>query len=183
MRILALAILTIASVFDLRARRIPNALIAVAVPASLAGIYLEQGVGGLWGALLAGACYGVGFGIAGALGYLGFGDVKLIAVLAFCLGGNSTLYAIVYGFLLAAMWMIAWLTWKGDLGRLGKWRRPRDPALAEAGHPGHRPAAVATISFARHAHSRSSGPDLSFGGKRCGTSAGLRNVGPSRSSS
>lgn len=76
-----------ATATDLRERRIPNRLTAAgAIAAVAAGLALDPG--GQLGRLLAGAAAAAFFGVAALVNPagMGFGDVKLAAVLGLCLG-------------------------------------------------------------------------------------------------
>ena len=118
------ALLILACVSDLRARRIPNTLVLVtaAVGALLAV------AGGDWVAGLARAGGGLVTGLAiwfpfFAFGMLGAGDVKLFAAAATFLGARAAvegaLYTALYGGLLAAAFMVATSGWSASLFRVG----------------------------------------------------------------
>ena len=86
----------VACAFDLRTRRIPNAL---TIGAALAGLVFHRVTGGLDGAAFAatgwlvGLCLFLPFFV---LRGMGGGDVKLLAALGAWLGGNQVLWLAVY---------------------------------------------------------------------------------------
>jgi Flp pilus assembly protein protease CpaA len=88
------ALLVLASWFDLRERRIPNALTLVGVTAALV---LRSGWG--WGSVLEGAA-GAGLSVAVglvpfALGFLGGGDLKLLGAVGAFMGTDRLLGALL----------------------------------------------------------------------------------------
>lgn len=102
------------SVWDLREKRIPNALLAAAVLAGL-GLLLVQGhgvVGAGWVSSLAGAAIAALIWFPGyALGKLGAGDVKLAGCIGGLLGGLAAVEAmLVAAVALGAMSAIAGLS-------------------------------------------------------------------------
>jgi prepilin peptidase CpaA len=82
--------------FDLRTRRIPNALTFGAAAAALLSAGLTGGPTGL-GLALAGWFLGLILWLPiYALGGMGAGDVKLIAAIGACLGPSGVLFAAIY---------------------------------------------------------------------------------------
>jgi prepilin peptidase CpaA len=94
--IAVLSVASLAVVFDVRTRRIPNLLNFVAALAALAFAFLETGVQGTMtaaGAWLVGVALFFPFF---ALGGMGGGDVKLLAALAAWLGPMDAVYLAIF---------------------------------------------------------------------------------------
>lgn len=94
---MALAITAVACAFDLRTRRIPNALTLGGAACALFYFFMYQGLRGLGWSLL-----GWGAGLAVflpifLLGGLGAGDVKLLACIGAWLGASQALWTGLYG--------------------------------------------------------------------------------------
>lgn len=103
------SLLAAACVFDLRERRIPNALVVVLGVLGLLFSQLRQpGLAGLTTAAI-----GAGVGLAlwivpFALRMLGAGDVKLFAAAAAWIGGLAAVHAAFYAALLGGVMALAW---------------------------------------------------------------------------
>lgn len=116
---LLLVTLVVAVVFDLRSRTIPDWLtfpaaglaLAVRFGLELFGDFNTGLVSGLLGLLVATGW----FAVFAARGQLGWGDVKLAAVMGGCLGLSRTLPAVVFISLAGAFQAIVSLLWKGRL--------------------------------------------------------------------
>lgn len=118
-----LAVLTIAVLYDLRFRRIPNWL---TFPAMIAGVAYNTYLGGIPGLLLSLGGLLVGFGVFIAFymfGGMGAGDVKLMAAIGSLLGPKDVLYAALYtavaGGVYAILLMVARRTNREALSRYG----------------------------------------------------------------
>ena len=100
-----------ASAWDLRERRIPNALTAAAFAVALFAAAL---VGG-WPALVHGAEGAAGFGgplvLFWAFGWLGAGDAKLGFALGAFLGMPLALTGLVYGALAGGVFGVLYVAW------------------------------------------------------------------------
>lgn len=112
--------------WDLRSRRVPNAL---TLSCALAGLLLgglEKGGNGFLshaaGLLLGG---GIFFPFA-LLGYVGEGDVKLLGAAGSLLGPAGAVWAALLGAVLGGAWALAWLMVRG---RRERWL-PYAPPLA-----------------------------------------------------
>lgn len=92
--LLCVALCLTAAVFDLRTRRIPNALTLPAVAVGLA-LSLTGGGYGVAGAVMAVVLLGGLFAIFAAAGGMGWGDVKLMAAVGALLGWPLTSWSIV----------------------------------------------------------------------------------------
>lgn len=138
----ALSLVLIAACWtDLRARRIPNILVAGATVAGVAMAIVQRGW--LAGLEHAGAGFATGLAIwlpFFAFGMLGAGDVKLFAAAATFLGAKSALegalYAALYGGVLAAIFMVATSGWNAALFRIGG--AAHDPMLLRQDTTAHR---------------------------------------------
>jgi prepilin peptidase CpaA len=118
------ALLAVACVSDLRARRIPNVLVLLIAAVGTTFAFAS----GDWAGGLARAGGGLVTGLAiwfpfFAFGMLGAGDVKLFAAAATFLGAKAAvegaLYTALYGGLLAAGFMVATSGWSASLFRIG----------------------------------------------------------------
>ncbi len=114
-RLLVLAVLSGgACVWDLRMRRIPNAL---TFPVAAAGLALALAEGGWpeggWSlaGLLAGGALFLPFVI---YGYVGAGDLKLLAAAGTLLGPLGILRGILLGAILGGIWAVGWLAAKKE---------------------------------------------------------------------
>lgn len=114
-----------ATYWDMRFRRVPDAL---TVSCALAGLLiggLEKGGAGLLppaaGLMLGGGVF-LPFVI---LGYAGAGDLKLLAAAGSLLGPAGAVWAVLFGSVLGGVWALAWLAVRGR----GRWL-PYAPPLA-----------------------------------------------------
>jgi prepilin peptidase CpaA len=126
---LTLALLATATVTDLRGRRIPNAL---TIPAAVLGVALQAALGGPGGAQIAALGWLVGFGLLALpclLGWMGGGDVKLLAAVGAAQGPTLVLSAGLYGMLVGGLASLAILL--------------QSPASASSGRPSRRTLAYA----------------------------------------
>jgi prepilin peptidase CpaA len=109
-----LAILvTLAAIFDLRTRRIPNALV---LTAALLGFALQLFLFGLPGLRTAGLGFGLGFVLYFPLWLLharGAGDVKLLAAAGAYLGPGNTLVLFILAALLGGLLALLIVLLKG----------------------------------------------------------------------
>ena len=114
-----------ATYWDLRSRRVPDFLTFSCALAGLLIGGLEKGGAGLLfsasGLVLAG---GVFFPFV-VLGYVGAGDLKLLAAAGSLLGPVGAVWAVLLGSVLGGVWALAWLAVRGR----GKWL-PYAPPLA-----------------------------------------------------
>lgn len=120
---IVLTVLTIAVLFDLRFRRIPNWL---TFPAMIAGLAFNTYIGGISGLLLSLGGLLVGFGVFIAFymfGGMGAGDVKLMAAIGSLLGPKEVLYVALYtaiaGGIYAIVLMVSRKTNREALSRYG----------------------------------------------------------------
>jgi prepilin peptidase CpaA len=116
------AFLSLVVLEDVRAMRIPNRLTFCALPLALAAAALSGGVPGLVAALL-GSCAALLFGLGPyALGWLGAGDVKALAVLGALLGAHALPVFFLYTFLAGGALALAYLALRGGLpDLLSRW--------------------------------------------------------------
>lgn len=151
----AAALVVVAAAFDLKARRVPNALVVVGSAAGLLHGALQLGpaaglAAGLGGLALGGALLLGPFLLGGS----GGGDVKLLAALGAWLGPQALLGAFLWIALLAAALAAAVMAGTGTFAHLC--RVPEDALLLWSGgeRPAPRPgpglpfAAVAALGFA-----------------------------------
>ncbi|OGL59820.1 MAG: hypothetical protein A3J27_14460 [Candidatus Tectomicrobia bacterium RIFCSPLOWO2_12_FULL_69_37] len=114
-----------ATYWDLRSRRVPDFLTFSCALAGLLIGGLEKGGAGLLfsasGLVLAG---GVFFPFV-VLGYVGAGDLKLLAAAGSLLGPVGAVWAVLLGSVLGGVWALAWLAVRGR----EKWL-PYAPPLA-----------------------------------------------------
>lgn len=123
----AASFLAAAAFWDMRQRRIPNLL---AIVAAVLGVALPLVTGQpqrLAPAAASAVVFAIAFGIPAWKGWLGFGDVKMIAVLALLLGWYATLNCLAFSFGLGAIATVAYLASKGRLREA--WPKRRDAAV------------------------------------------------------
>jgi prepilin peptidase CpaA len=120
-RTLALVLLLTSAIwFDGRQGRIPNLLVVFGLAA---GLLIQFALAGLSGALTALEGIGVGLLVLGplyALGYLGAGDVKLVAAVGSLMGPRDLSIAIVFIFLAGGVLSVAITLSRGKLRQLGR---------------------------------------------------------------
>ncbi len=114
----AVAVLGVATVTDLRSRRIPNWLVfpffglGVAVSCWMSGWHgLVQSLAGAGLALLL-------FGTLFIMGGMGAGDVKLCAAVGSWIGPMQLMYALIFTGLAGGVMAVGWAVWGGFLGEL-----------------------------------------------------------------
>ncbi len=126
-RLVALGVLAgVACVWDLRFRQIPNLLTA---PIAIAGVALAIAssgwTGGGWA--LKGLLIGGGiFLLPVALGFIGAGDLKMMAAAGTLLGPLGIVWGVLTGAMFGGIWAIGWLITKGK----GNSTLPYAPPLA-----------------------------------------------------
>ena len=94
---LAITVALAASGFDLRSRRIPNALTLGGALAALIASAVTAGMGGIWSSAAGWALATAMWMPLYALGGMGAGDVKLMAAIGAWLGPLAVVYATLYG--------------------------------------------------------------------------------------
>ena len=113
-----LIVLAIATITDVRTRRIPNWLV---LPFLVTGIVLSGWLHG-WhgiGQSLGGVALGlVVYGFLFWMGGMGMGDVKLCAAIGARVGPGQLLTAVVLTGIVGALMALAWATFGGFLGEL-----------------------------------------------------------------
>lgn len=114
------AVLAVATVTDLRSRRIPNWLvlpfmaIGIGVSAWLHGWHgLAQSMEGLVLGMLV-------FGVLAVMGGMGMGDVKLCAAIGAWVGPMQLMFALVITGLAGGLMALAWALYGGFLGEMFK---------------------------------------------------------------
>ena len=123
---------TTAAYFDLARGRIPNALAVVLAVAGIATAAVADGLVGLTDSL-AGAAVGGGLLLLCHLaGWLGAGDVKLMAAMGTLLGLVGTVWALFYTAVVGGAVGVGVLIWKGKL----LWGLKRAFSLRALMHPG-----------------------------------------------
>lgn len=135
---------------DVRSRRIPDYLTYPAMLAALGGRLWLEGVGDLsmgLGSGVAGLGLAVGWFGSFALfgkGSMGWGDVKLAAVMGACLGLPVVPAALVFVSLAGALQAVVSLLWRGDLSATVRAVLSRKPVgERETGGKAHIPYGVA----------------------------------------
>lgn len=112
------AVLAVATITDLRNRRIPNWL---TLPFLVAGLVAQVAMHGWSGAgqSLAGIALGaVIFGVLAAMGGMGMGDLKLCAAIGAWVGPSQLMIALVFTGLAGGAFALAWALCGGFLGEL-----------------------------------------------------------------
>lgn len=113
-----LIVLVLATVTDLRSRRIPNWLV---LPFLVAGIFVSSWLNGwrglahsLEGIALGGAI----FGVLAVMGGMGMGDVKLCAAIGAWIGPGQLILALVLTGITGGIMALCWAAAGGFLGEL-----------------------------------------------------------------
>jgi prepilin peptidase CpaA len=113
-----LAVLAIATVTDLRSRRIPNWLVLPYLAAGIAASVWQHGWSGLGHSLAGFALGAAAFGVLFFMGGMGMGDVKLMAAIGAWVGASQLLIAIVLTGLVGGVIALCWALSAGFLGEL-----------------------------------------------------------------
>ncbi len=112
-----IAFLMMACVADLRARRVPNVLVAImAVSGGVYAVLTDPVLAGLQragGGLLLGLAIWLP---AWLLGWMGAGDVKLFAASGTWLGPRATLEAAIIAALAGGVLSLGWMVWRRGVG-------------------------------------------------------------------
>jgi len=114
------AVLAVATVTDLRSRRIPNWLV---VPFMVAGILVSvatRGWHGLFHSLEGLALGALLFGVLAVMGGMGMGDVKLCAAIGAWVGPGQLAVALVVTGIVGGIMAICWAVAGGFVGDLFK---------------------------------------------------------------
>jgi prepilin peptidase CpaA len=113
-----LGVLAVATITDIRSRRIPNWLV---FPFLLAGIVVSSITGG-WhglGQSLGGLALGaLIYGLLAAMGGMGMGDVKLCAAIGAWIWWQQLVFALVMIAVVGGIMALAWATVGGFLGEM-----------------------------------------------------------------
>lgn len=112
------AVLTVASITDLRSRRIPNWLVLPFLAAGVIVSGLGHGLHGVGQSLLGLLLGGVVFGVLCWMGGMGMGDLKLCAAIGAWIGPGQLLTALVVTGMVGGLMAVAWAIWGGFLGEL-----------------------------------------------------------------
>ncbi len=108
----------VATITDLRSRRIPNWLVLPFLPAGVAACAWLHGWRGV-GQSLAGAGLGILlFGLFFWMGGMGAGDVKLCAAVGAWIGPGQLMMALVLTGLAGGVMVLVWAAWSGFLREL-----------------------------------------------------------------
>lgn len=111
-------VLAIATVTDLRSRRIPNWLVLPFLVSGLVVSAISAGWSGL-GHSLAGMATGAAiFGVLYALGGMGMGDLKLFAAVGSWIWTSQLLFAFVLTAIFGGLIAVGWAVFGGFLGEL-----------------------------------------------------------------
>jgi len=112
------ALVIVASVSDVRTRRIPNLL---TLPAIAAGLVANTVVGGFSGlGMSAAGILTAGLVVGGFCWFraMGFGDLKLCAAVGAWIGPSALLFALLITAMAGGVMAIVYAVWKGKLGVL-----------------------------------------------------------------
>jgi prepilin peptidase CpaA len=152
-----LAVVGVATLTDLRSRRIPNWLVLPFLVAGVAVSALLHGWHGVW-LSLAGMALAFGtFGVLFLMGGMGAGDVKLCAAIGAWIGPSQLVIALVITGLAGGVMALGWAVWGGFLKDLFAgtgnlvfgWRKhptPGDPQLQLSRRLPYAPAiAIGTV--------------------------------------
>ena len=113
-----LIVLAVATVTDLRSRRIPNWLV---LPFLLAGFVVSSWSQGWHGMVQSLEGFGLGlllYGLLFWLGGMGAGDVKLCAAIGVWIGPWQLFMALIVTALVGGVFAVCWAAWGGFLGDL-----------------------------------------------------------------
>ena len=113
-------VVTIATITDLRSRRIPNWLVLPFLVAGIATLSWLHGWQGLRQSLSGLALGGLLFGIIGVMGGMGMGDVKLCAAIGAWIGPSQMFMALVVTALAGGIMALCWAVAGGFLGEMFK---------------------------------------------------------------
>jgi prepilin peptidase CpaA len=111
-------LLAVATLMDLRTRRIPNWLVLPFLAAGLLTAGVTRGMPGIWQSL---AGIGLGVGVAGVLCYLrgmGLGDLKLLAAIGAWVGPGQMAVALVATGIAGGLLAVAYAVWRGAFYKL-----------------------------------------------------------------
>ncbi len=111
-------VLSIATVTDLRSRRIPNWLVLPFLVAGLVAGAWTHGWHGLLTSLLGFTLGAVLFGVLCWMGGMGMGDVKLLAAIGAWIGPRQLLTAVVMISLIGGVLALVWMVTKGIAGQV-----------------------------------------------------------------
>ena len=114
----AFAVLAIATVTDLRSRRIPNWLVLPYMGAGIAVNIWQPGWSGLGHSMAGFALGAAAFGVLFFMGGMGMGDVKLMAAIGAWVGAQQLLIAIIFTGLVGGVIALGWALAGGFLGEL-----------------------------------------------------------------
>lgn len=116
-RILAAVVVAAAAIWcDCRDRRIPNRLVAAGIGAGLLLGLVSGGLRGLGESVLGLLAGGAILFVPFALGWMGAGDVKLLAAIGAILGARGAAYSILYGAIAGGIISAVALTRRRRLG-------------------------------------------------------------------
>ena len=113
-----LVALAVATITDIRSRRIPNWLV---FPFLLSGIVVSAWVGGwhgLWQSLGGLGLGALVYGFLSLLGGMGMGDVKLCAAIGAWIWWQQLLFALVMIAIIGGIMALAWAIFGGFLGEM-----------------------------------------------------------------
>lgn len=112
------AVVAVATITDLRSRRIPNWLV---LPFMLAGVAVSGALGGWAGVLHSLEGLGLGavlFGVLCLLGGMGMGDMKLCAAVGAWIGPGQLVVALVITGIVGGLMALSWAACGGFLGEM-----------------------------------------------------------------
>ncbi len=112
-----LIVLLVATVVDIRSRRIPNWLSLPFLIIGVAGSAIRGGPPAFWQSV---AGVGVAIALAGILCYLrgmGMGDLKLCAAVGAWIGPGQLLFALIVTGIVGGIMAVGYALWHGSLGR------------------------------------------------------------------
>ncbi len=114
------AVLAIATVTDLRSRRIPNWLVVPFLVAGLTVPALLHGWSGLWQSLEGFGLGAVIYGILHWMGGMGMGDVKLVAAIGAWIGPQQLVISMVITAMAGGIMALSWAVAGGFIGEIGQ---------------------------------------------------------------